>query len=62
MSQPPKILLDQLRYQIQLKHYSPCTEETYTDWVPEFIPIHKAKSGTFHHPGEMGISVFVNRN
>ena len=56
MSQPPKKLLVQLCDQIQLKHYSPRTEDAYAYWVREFILFHKAKSGTFHHPGEMGIS------
>ncbi len=55
MSLPSKKLLDQLRDQIQVKHYSSRTEDAYACWVSEFILFHKAKSGTFRHPGEMGI-------
>ena len=53
---PPKLLLDKLREQIQVKHYFSRTEEAYIYWVREYILFHKAKSGTFRHPGEMGIS------
>ena len=56
MSQPPKKLLDQLSEQIQLKHYSPRTEESYVRWVREFILFQKAESGSFRHPDEMGMS------
>jgi len=33
MSQPPKKLLDQLSEHMQLKHYSPRTEESYVRWA-----------------------------
>jgi len=56
MSQPPKKLLDLLSEQIQLKHYSPRTEESYVRRVIEFILFQKAETGSFHHPGEMGMS------
>jgi len=45
-----------LRDQIQVKHYSSRTEESHAYWVREYILFHKARSGTFRHPGEMGIS------
>ncbi len=57
VSPPSKRLLDQLYNQIRIKHYPSRTEEAYAYWVREFILFHKAKSGTFRHPGEMGISV-----
>src|SRR5262245_13757766 len=44
-----KKLLDQLREALQVKHYSPRTEETYTLWVKNFILYHKKR-----HPREMG--------
>ena len=56
VSPPSKRLLDQLYNQIRIKHYPSRTEEAYAYWVREFILFHKAKSGTFRHPGEMGIS------
>lgn len=56
MSPPSKKLLDQLHDQIQVKHYSSRTEEAYAYWVREFILFHKAKSGAFRHPREMGMS------
>jgi hypothetical protein len=56
MSPPPKKILDQLLNQIQVKSYSSCTEESYVRWVREFILFHKGKSGSFRHPGEMGMS------
>ncbi len=33
MNKPPQKLLDQVREQIRLKHYSICTEQAY----PEFL-------------------------
>ncbi len=57
MSPPSRKLLNQLRDQILVKHYSSHTEEAYAYWVREFILFHKAKSGTLRHPAEMGISV-----
>ena len=52
MSPPSKELLDQLRDQIQVIHYSSRTEEAYAYWVRVFILFYKAKSGSFSHPGE----------
>jgi integron integrase len=51
MDQPskPKKLLDQYRERIRLKQYSPRTENTYTQWVREYILFHKKR-----HPREMG--------
>jgi len=47
-------LVECARDQIQGKHYSALTEVIYAYWVREFIPFHEAKSGTCHHPGELG--------
>ena len=41
-------LLDQLRTEIRLRHYSPRTEEAYTGWVRRFILFHGKR-----HPKEM---------
>jgi len=38
MNKPPKRLLDQVREQIRLKHYSIRTEQAYVDWIKRFIP------------------------
>jgi site-specific recombinase XerD len=45
-----------LREKIQDKHYSLQTEDAYTYWVRQFILFHKAKSGAFRHPDELGMS------
>jgi hypothetical protein len=47
-------LLDQYRDALRLKHYSPRTEETYTQWVKNFILYHKKR-----HPKEMGTLVVI---
>jgi integrase len=47
--QPPK-LLDQYRNALRIKHYSPRTEDTYLQWVKNFILFHGKR-----HPKEMGV-------
>ncbi|WP_079200899.1 integron integrase [Pseudomonas sp. CC6-YY-74] len=42
-------LLDQVREQIRLKHYSIRTERVYCEWVRRFIRFHR-----YRHPLEMG--------
>ncbi len=42
-------LLDQVREQIRLKHYSIRTEQVYCEWVKRFIRFHN-----YQHPSEMG--------
>jgi integron integrase len=44
-----KKLLDQLREELRLKHYSYRTEQAYVDWVRHFILFHNKR-----HPAEMG--------
>jgi integron integrase len=48
MDDKPK-LLDQVREQIRLRHYSIRTETVYIEWVKRFIRFHK-----YRHPLEMG--------
>ena len=48
MSKAPR-LLDQVRDQIRLKHYSLRTEQSYCDWVKRFILFHGNR-----HPAELG--------
>ncbi len=45
---PPR-LLDRVRQEIPLRHYSLRTEETYVGWIRRFILFHKKK-----HPSAMG--------
>ena len=47
-TEPPR-LLDQLRHQIRLRHYSYRTEQAYVGWTRRFIRFHKLK-----HPAQMG--------
>ncbi len=49
-TQPPR-LLDQLRHQIRLRHYSYRTEQAYVGWTKRFIRFHKLT-----HPAKMGAS------
>jgi integron integrase len=42
-------LLDQVREQIRLRHYSIRTERVYCEWVKRFIRFHR-----YRHPVEMG--------
>jgi site-specific recombinase XerD len=50
MEKPPKKLLEQVRDQIRLKHYSYRTEDTYTQWIRRYILFHNKR-----HPKEMGV-------
>ena len=45
----PSRLLDQLRHQIRLRHYSYRTEQAYVGWTRRFIRFHNLK-----HPAQMG--------
>lgn len=49
MPKPQPKLLEQLRAQLRVKHYSLRTEQTYVHWVKKFIHFHG-----FRHPGELG--------
>ena len=42
-------LMDRVRYYLRLHHYAYSTEQTYTEWIKEYIFFHKMQ-----HPGEMG--------
>lgn len=46
---PPRKLLDRVRDQVRVKHYSYRTEETYVQWIRRFILFHNKR-----HPSEMG--------
>jgi len=48
MSESPR-LLDQLRQQIRLRHYSYRTEQAYVGWVRRYILFHNRR-----HPADMG--------
>jgi len=49
VSQNSPKLLDRMRGEIRLRHYSTRTEETYVDWARRFILFHHKR-----HPKEMG--------
>jgi hypothetical protein len=46
---PAVKLLDQVREQLRLKHYSYRTEETYLHWIKRYILFHNKR-----HPNDMG--------
>lgn len=48
MSKPPTRLLDQVREQIRLRHYSIRTEQAYVSWIKRYILFHDKK-----HPKDM---------
>jgi integron integrase len=48
ISSSPK-LLDRVRWQLRVKHYSIRTEQAYVDWIRRFILFHRKR-----HPNEMG--------
>jgi hypothetical protein len=50
MENQPKKLLDRVKDQIRLKHYSYRTEETYIQWIRRYILFHHKR-----HPQEMGV-------
>ena len=50
MEKPPKKLLEQVKDQIRLKHYSYRTEDTYVQWIRRYILFHNKR-----HPKEMGV-------
>jgi len=49
VSQDSPKLLDRLRAEIRMRHYSLRTEQSYVDWVRRFILFHHKR-----HPSEMG--------
>jgi integron integrase len=49
METKPQKLLDQVREAIRTKHYSYRTEQTYLEWIKQFILFHKKR-----HPKDMG--------
>lgn len=56
-SEPPRIL-DRLRQEIRVRHYSGRTEEVYVEWVRRFIVFHGKR-----HPNQLGapeVSGFLN--
>jgi integron integrase len=46
---PPRRLLDQLRDQLRVRHYSPNTEEAYVGWALRYVLFHQKR-----HPRELG--------
>ena len=50
MEKPPKKLLEQVKDQIRLEHYSYRTEDTYVQWIRRYILFHNKQ-----HPKEMGV-------
>ena len=51
MSSEPKKLLDQVREQIRIRHYSIRTENAYVSWIKLYIHFHKKR-----HPRDLGKS------
>jgi site-specific recombinase XerD len=51
MEPRPKKLLEQVQETIRRKHYSPRTEESYTQWIRRFILFHGKR-----HPREMNVT------
>jgi len=59
MDKQPKKLLDQVRDDLRLRHYSLQTEQSYISWIKRYILFHHKR-----HPREMGrpeIEAFLTR-
>jgi hypothetical protein len=41
-AKPPK-LLDQVRAELRLRHYSLRTEKAYTDWIRRYVKFHQMR-------------------
>ena len=51
---PPKKLLDCLRDELRLRHYSIRTEEVYVKWARRYLQFHRQRTGSWVHPAQMG--------
>ena len=51
---PPKKLLDCLRDELRLRHYSIRTEEVYVQWARRYLQFHRQRTGSWVHPAQMG--------
>ncbi|MEM7410415.1 MAG: integron integrase [Myxococcota bacterium] len=51
MANPPPRLLDQVRRELRVRHYSPRTESAYVHWIVRYIRFHGVR-----HPNEMGVA------
>ena len=49
VSQPPPRLLDRMRAELRLQHYSLRTEQSYLDWTQRYLLSHGQR-----HPQELG--------
>ena len=56
VSQDSPKLLDRMRAEIRVRHYSIRTEETYLDWARRFILFHDKR-----HPKDMGAKTIKDR-
>jgi integron integrase len=50
MEPPPRKLLDQVRDQLRVRHYSIRTEQAYVDWIRRFVLFHDKQ-----HPAALGL-------
>ena len=50
MADRPPRLLDQVRRELRVRHYSPRTESAYIHWIVRYIRFHGVR-----HPNEMGV-------
>jgi len=48
MAEPPK-LLDRVRDEIRMRHYSRRTEEAYAHWIRRYVVFHRKR-----HPRDLG--------
>ena len=52
--QPQPRLLDRVRNQMRLLHYSIRTESAYVDWITRFLQFHRTPDGNWRHPARLG--------
>jgi len=58
-SKKNKLLLDEVRDYMRLKHYSIHTERTYCDWIKRFVHFHVMSSRADLNNGEQKIETFL---
>jgi hypothetical protein len=51
---PKGKLKEQFHEVARFKHLSLRTEQTYWEWVVRYLKFHRAKTGTWRHPRDLG--------
>ena len=58
-NQRSKLLLEEVREQVRLRHYSLATERAYCNWIVKFVKFHGMQSRDDLHPGVPLVEAFL---